>query len=52
MTTAFDVPAESLISAVSKELKENDKINTPTWAMFVKQEFIKNADLKTLIGGM
>lgn len=36
MTTAFDVPAESLISAVSKELKENDKINTPTWAMFVK----------------
>ena len=27
MTTAFDVPADSLISAVSKELKENDKIN-------------------------
>lgn len=36
MTTAFDVPAESLISAVSKELKENDKINEPSWAQFVK----------------
>lgn len=36
MTTAFDVPADSLISAVSKELKENDKINEPSWAQFVK----------------
>ncbi|OED30119.1 30S ribosomal protein S19e [Methanosphaera sp. WGK6] len=36
MTTAFDVPADSLISAVSKELKENDKIDAPAWAQFVK----------------
>ena len=36
MTTAFDVPADSLISALSKELKENDKINEPDWAKFVK----------------
>lgn len=36
MTTAFDVPADSLINAVSKELKENDKINEPSWAQFVK----------------
>lgn len=36
MTTAFDVPADSLISALSKELKENDKINEPNWAKFVK----------------
>ena len=36
MTTAFDVPADSLISAVSKELKENDKINAPAWTLFVK----------------
>lgn len=36
MPTAFDVPADSLISAVSKELKENDKINEPSWAQFVK----------------
>lgn len=36
MTTAFDVPAESLISVVSKELKENEKINAPAWSQFVK----------------
>ncbi|RAP50258.1 MAG: 30S ribosomal protein S19e [Methanosphaera sp. rholeuAM74] len=36
MTTAFDVPAESLISVLTQELKENDKINEPTWAQFVK----------------
>ena len=36
MTTAFDVPADSLISVLSKELKENDKINEPDWAKFVK----------------
>ena len=34
MTTAFDVPAESLISAVSKELKENDKINETVYMVF------------------
>ena len=36
MTTAFDVPAESLISALSEDFKENDKINAPAWARFVK----------------
>ena len=36
MTTAFDVPADSLFSVVSKELKENDKINAPAWTLFVK----------------
>ncbi|MCD7781592.1 MAG: 30S ribosomal protein S19e [Methanosphaera sp.] len=36
MTTAFDVPAESLISAVSKELKDNSKVNPPAWSQFVK----------------
>lgn len=36
MTTAYDVPAESLITAVSKDLKENDKINAPAWSQFVK----------------
>jgi small subunit ribosomal protein S19e len=36
MTTAFDVPADKLISEVTKELKENDKITPPDWAKFVK----------------
>ena len=36
MTTAYDVPAESLITEVSKDLKENDKIIVPDWARFVK----------------
>jgi small subunit ribosomal protein S19e len=36
MTTAYDVPADSLITEVSKDLKENDKVNAPVWAQFVK----------------
>jgi small subunit ribosomal protein S19e len=36
MTTIYDVPAESLISEVAKELNENKSINTPEWATFVK----------------
>ena len=36
MTTAYDVPAESLITEVSKDLKENDKIIVPDWARFFK----------------
>ncbi|WP_304125053.1 30S ribosomal protein S19e [Methanosphaera cuniculi] len=36
MTTAYDVPADSLITVVSKDLEENDKINAPAWAQFVK----------------
>ena len=36
MTTIYDVPADSLISEVAKDLNENKKINTPEWATFVK----------------
>ena len=36
MTTIYDVPADSLISEVAKELNENKSINTPEWATFVK----------------
>lgn len=36
MTTVFDVPAEVLINTVAEEFKDNDKINPPAWANFVK----------------
>lgn len=36
MTTVFDVPAEVLIDTVAEEFKNNDKINPPEWADFVK----------------
>ena len=36
MTTIYDVPADSLISELVKELKANKKINQPEWAQFVK----------------
>lgn len=36
MTTIYDVPADSLISEVAKELTENKKINPPEWVPFVK----------------
>ena len=36
MTTIYDVPADSLISEVAKELNENKKIAPPEWATFVK----------------
>lgn len=36
MTTVFDVPAEVLIDTVAEEFKNNDKINPPAWADFVK----------------
>lgn len=36
MTTVYDVPADSLISEVAKELHENKKIEPPEWATFVK----------------
>lgn len=36
MTTVFDVPAEVLIDTVAEEFKNNDKINPPQWANFVK----------------
>ena len=36
MTTVYDVPADSLISEVAKELSENKKIAPPEWSVFVK----------------
>ena len=36
MTTIYDVPADSLISEVAKDLNENKKIAPPEWATFVK----------------
>ena len=36
MTTIYDVPADSLISHVAKELSENKKITPPEWTPFVK----------------
>ncbi len=36
MTTIYDVPADSLISELAKELKENKKVEAPEWAQFVK----------------
>ena len=36
MTTAYDVPAADLISKVAGKLKENDNVNPPEWAAFVK----------------
>ena len=36
MTTIYDVPADSLINEVAKDLKENKKITPPEWAPFVK----------------
>lgn len=36
MTTVYDVPADSLINEVAKELSANKKINPPEWALFVK----------------
>lgn len=36
MTTAYDVPALDLITRVAEKFKENDKINPPEWAEFVK----------------
>lgn len=36
MTTIYDVPADSLIGELAKELKANKKIEAPEWAQFVK----------------
>ncbi len=36
MTTAYDVPAAALISKVAEKLKENDTVNPPEWAPYVK----------------
>ncbi|MGP8320731.1 MAG: 30S ribosomal protein S19e [Methanosarcinaceae archaeon] len=36
MTTAYDVPANDLITKVAEKLKENEHINPPEWAVHVK----------------
>jgi len=36
MTTAYDVPADRLISSVAEELKKKDTIQPPEWSAFVK----------------
>ncbi|WP_340817970.1 30S ribosomal protein S19e [Methanolobus sp. WCC4] len=36
MTTVYDVPAAELIAKVAEKLKENDKVNPPEWATYVK----------------
>ncbi|MBN2109637.1 MAG: 30S ribosomal protein S19e [Methanosarcinaceae archaeon] len=36
MTTAYDVPAADLIGKVAGKLKDNDNVNPPEWAAFVK----------------
>ena len=36
MTTVYDVPAAELIAKVAEKLKENDKVNPPEWAAYVK----------------
>ncbi|MDD1677521.1 MAG: 30S ribosomal protein S19e [Methanomicrobiales archaeon] len=36
MTTVFDVPADSLITRLSSELKKRSEIKAPAWAAFAK----------------
>ncbi|NKQ38124.1 MAG: 30S ribosomal protein S19e [Methanosarcinales archaeon] len=36
MTTVYDVPATELISKVAEKLKENEHVNPPEWANYVK----------------
>lgn len=36
MATVYDVPAEDLIGNLVLKLKENENINPPEWAIFVK----------------
>jgi small subunit ribosomal protein S19e len=36
MTTAYDVPANDLINKVTEKLKENEHVNPPEWASYVK----------------
>ncbi len=36
MVTAYDVPADKLISKAAEELKKNEAIQAPAWAPFVK----------------
>ncbi len=36
MTTAYDIPADDMITKVAEKLKENEHINPPEWAAHVK----------------
>jgi len=36
MTTAYDVPADKLISSLAEEMKKNDSITAPEWSSLVK----------------
>ncbi len=36
MTTPYDVPADKLIKALTEELKKNDAVSQPEWALIVK----------------
>jgi len=36
LTTVYDVPPSDLIHAVAEELKSNEKIEQPEWAIYVK----------------
>lgn len=36
MTTVYDVPADLLINEAAKSLKEEDAVNAPEWANYVK----------------
>lgn len=36
MATVYEIPADKLIEAVAKDLKENVKLERPEWATYVK----------------
>ncbi|HJH32066.1 MAG TPA: 30S ribosomal protein S19e [Methanosarcinaceae archaeon] len=36
MTTAYDIPADDMITKVAEKLKDNEHINPPEWAAHVK----------------
>ena len=51
MTTIYDVPADSLINEVAKDLKENKRSKRQV-GQFVKTGVHKKEGQKTLTGGM
>ena len=36
MTTAYDIPADKLIEALSKKLQKENEVNAPDWSEFVR----------------
>ena len=36
MTTAYDIPAEKLIDALSKKLEKENEVSPPEWSEFVR----------------